>query len=80
MISEYERAQIGECTRLGHCAAREPARSPCCRGPPNGYLYIRKSELADAFLAVDETLAQVVREIFAATPQKASRSARRDAG
>ncbi len=65
MISEYERAQIAERTRRGTLHRARAGAVAVLSRASYGYRYIRKSEHADAFVEVDETQAQVVREIFA---------------
>jgi site-specific DNA recombinase len=64
MISEYERAQIAERTRRGTLHRARAGAVAVLSRAPYGYRYVRKSEHADAFLEIDETQAQVVREIF----------------
>jgi site-specific DNA recombinase len=64
MIAEYERAQIAERTRRGK---RYRAKTGCVNvlsGAPYGYRYVRKSEAAEAYYAVIEAEAEVVREVF----------------
>lgn len=64
MISEYERAQIAERTRRGTLHRARAGAVAVLSRAPYGYRYVRKSEHADAYLEIDETQAQVVREIF----------------
>jgi site-specific DNA recombinase len=64
MIAEYERAQIAERTRRGK---RHRAKTGCINvlsGAPYGYRYVRKSDAAEAYYAVIEAEAEVVREVF----------------
>ena len=64
MIAEYERAQIAERTRRGK---RHRAKTGCVNvlsGAPYGYRYVRKSDAAEAYYAVIEAEAEVVREVF----------------
>lgn len=64
MIAEYERAQIIERSRRGK---RHRAKTGCVNvlsGAPYGYRYIRKSDAAEAYYAVIESEAEVVREVF----------------
>jgi site-specific DNA recombinase len=64
MIAEYERAQIVERSRRGK---RHRAKMGCINvlsGAPYGYRYVRKSEVAEAYYAVIESEAEVVREVF----------------
>jgi site-specific DNA recombinase len=64
MIAEYERAQIAERTRRGKKhRARAGSINVLC-GAPYGYRYIRKTEMSDAYYAVVESEAEIVREIF----------------
>jgi site-specific DNA recombinase len=64
MIAEYERAQIAERSRRGK---RHRAKTGCINvlsGAPYGYRYVRKTEAAQAYYAVIEPEAEVVREVF----------------
>src|SRR5215467_2633826 len=64
MIAEYERAQIVERSRRGK---RHRAKAGCVNvlsGAPYGYRYVRKTDAADAYYAVIESEAEVVREVF----------------
>jgi site-specific DNA recombinase len=64
MIAEYERAQIAERTRRGK---RHRAKRGCVNvlsGAPYGYRYVRKNDAAEAYYAVIEAEAEVVREVF----------------
>jgi len=64
MIAEYERAQIAERTRRGK---RYRAKSGCVSvmsAAPYGYCYIKRTEHSQGYFAVQESQAQVVRQIF----------------
>jgi site-specific DNA recombinase len=64
MIAEYERAQIVERSRRGK---RHRAKTGCVNvlsGAPYGYRYVRKTDAAEAYYAVIESEAEVVREVF----------------
>jgi site-specific DNA recombinase len=64
MIAEYERAQIVERSRRGK---RHRAKMGCINvlsGAPYGYRYVRKTDTAEAYYAVIESEAEVVRELF----------------
>lgn len=64
MIAEYERAQIAERSRRGK---RHRAKAGCVNvlsGAPYGYRYIKKSEHAQGYYAVEETEAATVRQVF----------------
>src|SRR6267154_2871737 len=64
MIAEYERAQIAERTRRGK---RHRAKTGCVNvlsGAPYGYRYVRKNDAAEAYYAMIEAEADVVREVF----------------
>jgi site-specific DNA recombinase len=64
MIAEYERAQIIERSRRGK---RHRAKTGCVNvlsGAPYGYRYVRKTDAAEAYYAVIESEAEVVREVF----------------
>jgi len=64
MIAEYERAQIVERSRR---VKRHRAKAGCVNvlsGAPYGYRYVRKTDAADAYYAVIESEAEVVREVF----------------
>ena len=70
MIAEYERAQIAERSRRGK---RHRARQGCVNvlsGAPYGYRYVKKTEGADAYYAVIEAEAEVVRQVFELYTQK----------
>ena len=64
MIAEYERAQIVERSRRGK---RHRAKAGCVNvlsGAPYGYRYVKKTDVAEAYYAVIESEAEVVREAF----------------
>jgi len=64
MIAEYERAQIAERSRRGK---RHRAKAGCVNvlsGAPYGYRYVKKTEHAQGYYAVDEREAQTVRQVF----------------
>src|SRR6266567_4109405 len=64
MIAEYERAQIAERSRRGK---RHRAKVGCVNvlsGAPYGYRYVKRTETAEAYYAVIESQAEVVREVF----------------
>jgi site-specific DNA recombinase len=64
MIVEYERAQIVERSCRGK---RHRAKIGCINvlsGAPYGYRYVRKTDAAEAYYAVIESEAEVVREVF----------------
>jgi site-specific DNA recombinase len=64
MIAEYERAQIAERTRRGK---KHRARAGCVNvlsGAPYGYRYVRKTDGSEAYYAVVEAEAEIVREVF----------------
>jgi site-specific DNA recombinase len=64
MIAEYERAQIAERTRRGKLHRARGGSQAVMSGAPYGYRYVKKSEHMEGFWEVDETQAQVVREVF----------------
>ena len=64
MIAEYERAQIAERTRRGKLHRARGGSQAVMSGAPYGYRYVKKSEHMEGFWQVDETQAQVVREVF----------------
>ena len=66
MIAEYERAQIAERTRRGKRHKAQAGVVNALSAAPYGYRYVKKSEHADAYYAVDETEAALVRQVFAA--------------
>jgi site-specific DNA recombinase len=64
MIAEYERAQIRERSRRGKAHRARQGSQAVLSGAPYGYRYVRKSQHMDAFYEIDESEAQVVREVF----------------
>jgi hypothetical protein len=64
MIAEYERAQILERSRRGKRHRAKQGEVSDLSGAPYGYRYVRKTEGCAAFYEVDETQAQVVRQVF----------------
>ena len=64
MIAEYERAQIMERSRRGKRHRAQQGKVNVLSGAPYGYHYKKKTEYSDAYYKMDETEADVVREIF----------------
>src|SRR4249919_2800120 len=64
MIAEYERAQIAERTRRGKLHRARSGSVAVMSGAPYGYRYVKKSERMEGFWEIDETQAQIVREVF----------------
>jgi site-specific DNA recombinase len=64
MIAEYERAQIRERTRRGKLHRARTGHQAVMAGAPYGYRFIKKTDIADGYWEIEETEAQVVREIF----------------
>src|SRR5215213_9410710 len=64
MIAEYERAQIAERTRRGKLHRARGGSLAVMSGAPYGYRYVKRSEHMEGFWEIDETQAQVVREVF----------------
>ena len=64
MIAEYERAQITERTRRGRRHRAKEGSVSVLSAAPYGYRYVKKTEHAAAYLAVEESQAEVVRKIF----------------
>jgi len=64
MIAEYERAQIAEWTRRGKLHRARGGSVAVMSGAPYGYRYVKRSEHMEGFWEIDETQAQVVREVF----------------
>ena len=64
MIAEYERAQIAERTRRGKLHRARSGSVAVMSGAPYGYRYVKRSERMEGFWEIDETQAQIVREIF----------------
>ena len=65
MIAEYERAQIAERTRRGKLHRARGGSQAVMSGAPYGYRYVKKTEHMDGFWEIDESQAQVVRDVFA---------------
>src|SRR5438128_3222213 len=70
MIAEYERAQIAERTRRGKRHKAQQGLVNVLGGAPYGYRYIKKSDNARAYYAVNETEAEIVRTMFDAYTQQ----------
>ena len=64
MIAEYERAQIIERSRRGKRHRAKNGSVSVLSGAPYGYRYVPKSDQSDAYYAIIDQEAQVVREIF----------------
>ena len=64
MIAEYERAQIAERTRRGKLHRARGGSVAVMSGAPYGYRYVKRSEHMEGFWEIDETQAQVVRDVF----------------
>ena len=64
MVAEYERAQIAERTRRGIRHRAKEGLVNVLSSAPYGYRYIRKTEHSQAYFAVEESQAEVVRKIF----------------
>jgi site-specific DNA recombinase len=64
MIAEYERAQIVERSRRGKRHRAKMGSINVLSGAPYGYRYVRKTDAAEAYYAVIESEAEVVREVF----------------
>ena len=64
MIAEYERAQIAERTRRGRRHRAKEGLVNVLSAAPYGYRYIKKTEHSQAYFAVQENQAQVVRKLF----------------
>ncbi len=64
MIAEYERAQIAERTRRGKLHRARGGSLAVMSGAPYGYRYVKRSEHMEGFWEIDETEAQIVREVF----------------
>ena len=65
MIAEYERAQIAERTRRGKLHRARGGSQAVMSGAPYGYRYVKKSDHMEGFWEIDESQAQVVRDVFA---------------
>src|SRR5436305_9276677 len=64
MIAEYERAQIRERTRRGKLHRARTGHQAVMAGAPYGYRFIKKTERTEGYWEINETEAEVVREIF----------------
>ena len=64
MIAEYERAQIAERTRRGKLHRARGGSVAVMSGAPYGYRHVKRSERMEGFWEIDETQAQIVREVF----------------
>ena len=64
MIAEYERAQIAERTRRGKLHRARGGSQAVMSGAPYGYRYVKRSDHLEGFWEIDETQAQVVRDVF----------------
>ena len=64
MIAEYERAQIAERTRRGKLHRARGGSQAVMSGAPYGYRYVKRSEHMEGYWEIDETQAQVVRDVF----------------
>jgi site-specific DNA recombinase len=64
MIAEYERAQIRERTRRGKLHRARTGHQAVMAGAPYGYRFVKKTEHTEGYWEIDETEAEVVREVF----------------
>jgi site-specific DNA recombinase len=64
MIAEYERAQIAERTRRGKIHRARTGHQGVMAGAPYGYRFVKKTEHTEGFWEIEETEAQVVRDVF----------------
>jgi len=64
MIAEYERAQIRERTRRGKLHRARTGHQAVMAGAPYGYRFVKKTDLTDGYWEINESEAQVVREVF----------------
>jgi len=64
MIAEYERAQIRERTRRGKLHRARGGSQAVMSAAPYGYRYIKKTEHSEGFWEINESEAQIVREVF----------------
>jgi site-specific DNA recombinase len=64
MIAEYERAQIAERTRRGKLHRARGGSQAVMSGAPYGYRYVKRSDHMEGFWEINETEAQIVREVF----------------
>jgi site-specific DNA recombinase len=64
MIAEYERAQIRERTRRGKLHRARTGHQAVMAGAPYGYRFVKKTEHTEGYWEINETEAEVVREVF----------------
>src|SRR5439155_14669550 len=64
MIAGYERAQIRERTRRGKLHRARTGHQAVMAGAPYGYRFIKKTEHTEGYWEINETEAEVVREVF----------------
>ena len=64
MIAEYERAQIRERTRRGKLHRARTGHQAVMAGAPYGYRFVKKTDLTDGYWEINESEAEVVREVF----------------
>src|SRR5271154_219273 len=64
MIAEYERAQIRERTRRGKLHRARTGHQAVMAGAPYGYRFVKKTDHSEGYWEVNETEAEVVREVF----------------
>jgi site-specific DNA recombinase len=64
MIAEYERAQIAERSRRGKRHRAKLGSVNVLSGAPYGYQYVKKTEGSEAHYVVNESQAEIVREVF----------------
>jgi len=64
MIAEYERAQIRERTRRGKLHRARGGSQAVMSGAPYGYQYVKKTEHSEGYWEIDESEAEIVREVF----------------
>jgi site-specific DNA recombinase len=64
MIAEYERAQIRERTRRGKLHRARTGHQAVMAGAPYGYRFVKKTEHTEGYWEINETEAEVVREMF----------------
>src|SRR5881227_2168763 len=64
MIAEYERAQICERSRRGKAHRARGGSQAVMAGAPYGYRFVKKTEHTEGYWEINETEAEVVREVF----------------
>jgi site-specific DNA recombinase len=64
MIAEYERTQIVERTRRGKKHKAKNGTVSVLSGAPYGYRYVKKTDNSEAYYEVNETEANIVREVY----------------